>query len=168
MEQRLQWRVPITHPSPPTTPHSSEGCLIVPLLLLLFIGLPLVELYFLIQVGGQIGAFPTIALAILTAVIGTWLVRHQGFGLLLRVRELTDRGEVPALEMLDGALLLIAGLFLLLPGFLTDTVGFLLLIPPLRRWVIGRYVQVIPTHTHGPSRRDEGPRVIEGDYRRED
>lgn len=140
----------------------------MPLLLLLFIGLPLVELYFLIQVGGQIGAFPTIALAILTAVIGTWLVRHQGFGLLLRVRELTDRGEVPALEMLDGALLLIAGLFLLLPGFLTDTVGFLLLIPPLRRWVIGRYVQVIPTHTHGPSRRDEGPRVIEGDYRRED
>ena len=140
----------------------------VPLLLLLFIGLPLIEIYFLIQVGSEIGALPTIALSILTAVIGTWLVRLQGFGVLMRVRRMLDEGEVPALEVLDGALILVAGLFLLLPGFLTDIVGFLLLVAPLRRWAIGRYVQIMPAP--GPAARGqrEGPRVIEGDYRREE
>ncbi|MBK1643729.1 exlusion protein FxsA [Thiocapsa imhoffii] len=142
------------------------------ILLALLIGLPLIEIYVLIEVGSEIGALPTIGLSILTAVLGTWLVRHQGFGLLLRVREMTDRGEVPALEVLDGALLLIAGFFLLLPGFLTDAVGFLLLIPPLRRWMVGRYVRVLPVGASSESR-DAGPaqeraRIIEGDYRRED
>jgi UPF0716 protein FxsA len=136
--------------------------------LLLLIGLPLIEVYFLIEVGSEIGALPTIALSILTAVIGTWLVRHQGFGLLSRVREMTDRGEVPALEVLDGALLLVAGLFLLLPGFLTDAVGFLLLIQPLRQWVVGRYVRVIPVHPHPSDEHRDPPRIIEGDYRRDD
>lgn len=134
--------------------------------LLLFIGLPLIELYFLIQVGSEIGAFPTIALSILTALIGTWLVRLQGFGVLMRVRRIMDEGEVPALEVLDGALILVAGLFLLLPGFLTDIVGFLLLIPPLRRWVIGRYVRTAPIQGHASKVHER--RVIEGDYRRDD
>jgi len=107
-------------------------------------------------------------LAILTAIIGVWLVRHQGFGLLVRVREMTDRGEVPALELLDGALLLVAGLFLLLPGFLTDTIGFLLLVPPLRHWIVGRYVRVIPVRPGAPARREGAPQVIEGEYRRDD
>ncbi|MBK1723554.1 exlusion protein FxsA [Thiocystis violacea] len=137
-------------------------------LLLLFIGLPLIEIYFLIEVGSEIGALPTIALSILTAVIGTWLVRLQGFGVLMRVRRMMDQGEVPALEVLDGALILVAGLFLLLPGFLTDIVGFLLLVPPLRRWVVGRYVQVAPAHRTPTRGEGQGPRVIEGDYRRDD
>ena len=137
------------------------------LLLLLFIGLPLIEVYFLIKVGSVIGALPTIAMAILTAILGTWLVRHQGFGVLMRVRDAAARDQVPALELLDGALILVAGLFLLLPGFLTDIVGFLLLIPPLRRLLISRYVHILPVHPHaaGPER---GPRVIEGQWRRED
>jgi UPF0716 protein FxsA len=138
------------------------------LFLLIVIGIPMIEIYIMIQVGSEIGAFPTIALAILTAIVGIWLVRHQGFGLLMRVREMTDRGEVPALEVLDGALLLVAGLFLLLPGFLTDTIGFLLLVPPLRHWIVGRYVRVIPVRPGTPPASEEGPRVIEGDYRRED
>ena len=139
----------------------------MPLFLLLFIGLPLIELYFLIQVGGEIGALPTIGLTILTAVIGTALVRHQGFGVLNRVRESMAHEEIPALEMLDGALILVAGLFLLLPGFLTDAVGFLLLIPPLRQALLKRYVRVVPVASHAP--RSEGqPRVIEGRFRRED
>jgi UPF0716 protein FxsA len=136
-------------------------------LFLLIIGLPLIEIYVMIRVGAEIGAFPTIALALLTAALGIWLVRHQGFGLLMRIRDMTDRGEVPALEVLDGALLLIAGLCLLLPGFLTDTLGFLLLIPVLRHWVVGRYVQVLPTHPH-PSEGRAHPKVIEGEYRRDD
>jgi len=138
-------------------------------LFLIFVGLPLIELYALIKVGSVIGALPTIGLSILTAILGTWLVRRQGFSVLMRVRESMDRGEVPALEMMDGALLLLAGLMLLLPGFLTDVVGFLLLVPPLRRLLIVRYARMIPA-PRDPLRpgRPTSPRVIEGNYRRDD
>jgi UPF0716 protein FxsA len=142
--------------------------MIVPFLLLILIGLPLFELYFLIRIGSAIGALPTIGLSILTAVLGTLLVRHQGFSVLLRIREMLDRGEVPAIEMIDGALLLVAGLFLLLPGFLTDSIGFLLLLPPLRRWFIARLIGCVPVSRHPPDVPEEHPRIIEGDYRRDD
>jgi UPF0716 protein FxsA len=136
------------------------------LFLVLFVGIPLVELYFLIKVGAQIGALPTIGLTILTALVGGVLVRVQGFAVLSRVRDATEHGEVPALEMLDGALLLVAGLILLLPGFFTDALGFLLLVPPLRRLFIGRFVRIVPHHGPGGTG-GEGPRVIEGEYRRD-
>jgi UPF0716 protein FxsA len=136
------------------------------LFFLLFVGVPLIELYFLIQVGSEIGALPTIGLSILTAVIGAGLVRMQGFGILMRVRDAADRGEVPALEMLDGALILVAGVVLLLPGFFTDAVGFLLLVPPLRRLLIGRFVRIVP-HPSDAGETGEGPRVIEGEFRRD-
>ena len=100
--------------------------------LLLFVAAPLIELYFLIQVGSIIGALPTILLSILTAVIGGYLVRMQGLTVLMRVREMTDRGETPALELLDGAILLLCGFALMLPGFITDAVGFALLVPRVR------------------------------------
>jgi UPF0716 protein FxsA len=135
------------------------------LLLLLFVGVPLLELYLLIQVGSKIGALATIGLSILTGVLGTLLVRVQGFSVLLRVRGMLDRGEVPALEVLDGAVLLIAGIMLLLPGFITDALGFLLLIPPLRRWLILRFVRVIPLQPQPAA--EPRPRVIEGEFRRE-
>mgnify|MGYP001043021512 FL=1 len=135
------------------------------LFFLLFVGVPLLELYLLIQVGSQIGALPTIGLSILTAVIGTFLVRVQGFSVLLRVRDMVDQGEVPAIEVLDGALLLIAGVMLLLPGFLTDALGFLLLVPPLRRLLILRFVRAIPGHPQPDA--EPRPRVIEGEFRRE-
>jgi UPF0716 protein FxsA len=137
----------------------------LPLLLLILIGIPLFELYLLIQVGSEIGALPTIALSILTAIIGTYLVRVQGFAVVMRVRDIVDQGETPALEVLDGALLLIAGLMLILPGFLTDALGFLLLMPPLRRLLIRRAVRVVPLCTEAPA--DTRPRVIEGEFRRE-
>jgi len=137
----------------------------VPLFLVIFVGVPLLELYLLIQVGSEIGAFSTIALSVLTALIGTFLVRVQGFSVLLRVHQMLDRGEIPAFEVLDGALLLIAGLMLLLPGFITDTLGFLLLIPSLRRRLILRFVRVVPVHQR-PARGPE-PRLIEGEFRRE-
>ena len=137
----------------------------MPLLLLILVGIPLLELYLLIQVGSEIGALPTIGLSILTAIIGTYLVRVQGFAVLMRVRDMLDRDETPALEVLDGALLLIAGLMLILPGFLTDTLGFLLLIPPLRRLLIRRFVRFVPVHSE--ARTGAAPRVIEGEFRRE-
>ena len=123
----------------------------MPLLLLILVGVPLFELYLLIQVGSEIGALPTIGLSILTAIIGTYLVRVQGFAVLMRVRDMMDRGETPALEVLDGALLLIAGLMLMLPGFLTDALGFLLLIPPLRRLLVRRFVRLVPVRTEAPT-----------------
>ena len=137
----------------------------MPLLLLILVGVPLFELYLLIQVGSEIGALPTIGLSILTAIIGTYLVRVQGFAVLMRVRDMVDRGETPALEVLDGALLLIAGLMLILPGFLTDALGFLFLIPPLRRLLDRSLRPGGAGRTEAPT--EVGPRVIEGEFRRE-
>jgi len=138
------------------------------LFLLLFIGAPLIELYFLIQVGSVIGALPTILLSVLTALIGGWLVRMQGLAVLMRVREMLDRGETPALEVLDGAVLLFCGFALLLPGFITDAIGFLLLIPPLRQTLVRRYVRIVPAQDGVTVHRTEHQRVIETDWRRED
>jgi len=136
--------------------------------LLLFVTIPLIELYFLIQVGSEIGALPTIGLSILTAVLGGALVRVQGFSVLTRVREALSRNQVPALEMLDGAVLLVAGLILLLPGFFTDFLGFLLLVPALRRLLMSRFLHILPDGPTPPQdRASSGPQVIEGEFRRE-
>ncbi len=135
------------------------------LFLLLLVGIPLVELYFLIQVGTEIGVLPTIAISLFTAALGGYLVRRQGFDVLARVRRAKDQGELPALAVMDGALLLVAGFFLLLPGFMTDAVGFLLLIPAIRQHLIKRFIVILPPG-QGPGG-PAGPRVIEGDYRRE-
>ncbi len=144
------------------------------LFLALFVGIPLLELYWLIEVGSVIGALPTLFLVVFTAVLGGMLVRMQGFSTALKVRDATARGEVPAIEMLEGLVLLVAGVVLLLPGFFTDVVGFLLLIPQLRQWLLIRALkklQVIRPHSPQPGSEPEqeqgSPRVIEGEYRRE-
>lgn len=140
----------------------------VTVFLLLFVGVPLIELYFLIQVGSEIGALPTIGLSIFTALLGGALVRIQGFSVLMRVRDAMARNQVPALEMLDGALLLVAGLVLLLPGFFTDILGFLLLVPVLRRLLMSRFVHIVPNQPPpGQGQARNGPRTIEGEFRRE-
>ncbi|MCB1857328.1 MAG: FxsA family protein [Gammaproteobacteria bacterium] len=140
--------------------------------LLLFVGIPLLELYFLIEVGTQIGAIPTIFLTVFTAVLGGLLVKVQGFATALRVREALARDEVPAFEMVEGAVLLVAGLLLLLPGFITDGIGFLLLIPPVRRGLLLRLLDrsgvIQRQHSPDPPGDRSGPRVIEGEFRRED
>lgn len=141
-------------------------------ILLFFVATPLIELYFLIEVGSQIGAIATIALTVFTAVLGGMLVRLQGISVLMRVRDATARGEVPALEMLEGVLLLLAGLALLLPGFITDAVGFLLLITPVRRalilsWLKRRGVLRPGQPPPQPDAPDQ-PRIIDGEFRRDD
>lgn len=137
--------------------------------LLLFVFAPLIELYFLIQVGSVIGALPTILLSILTAVIGGYLVRMQGLTVLMRVRAMLDRGETPALELLDGAVLLLCGFALMLPGFITDAVGFALLVPPVRHALIRRYVDLVPVPGEVIVREERSTRrTIEGDWRRDD
>lgn len=140
------------------------------ILFFVLVGIPLIELYFLIEVGSVIGALPTIALSILTAAIGASLVRIQGIGVLMRVQAATARGEMPAYEIIDGALLVIAGFVLLLPGFVTDVLGFMLLVPPARGLLIRRFVRVYTPYPPPPpsSPGDSEPRVLEGDYKRHD
>jgi UPF0716 protein FxsA len=141
--------------------------------LLVFVGAPLVELYLLIEVGSQIGAVPTIALSLFTAALGGWLVRMQGFAVLFRAQSQIGQRELPAFELLEAALLLLVGLSLLLPGFITDAIGFILLIPPLRRALLTRWLKSRGTLQtveirEGPEAERRPDRVIEGDYRRED
>lgn len=144
---------------------------VLPLFLFLLVGVPLGELFVLIKVGGSIGAFPTLYLVVLTAVIGVWLVRRQGLAILSRIQAALDRGEAPAIEVVEGALVLSAGLALLVPGFVTDLAGFCLLVPPLRdalvRFLVRRW-QARPNETPLQSARPPGPRIIEGDWIREE
>jgi len=102
------------------------------LLVILFVVVPLAELYVIIQVGQAIGALPTIGLLLLDSLLGSWLLRAQGRAAWLRFRAAVAAGRPPALEVLDGALVIVGGALLLAPGFITDVVGAALLIPPTR------------------------------------
>lgn len=106
-------------------------------LIALFIGLPIVELVLLIKVDRWIGFGPTVLLVVLTGVVGASMVRQQGIALLFKIRQEMQRGNTPAPQMIDGIMLLIAGAFLITPGLITDTVGFALLIPFVRKAVRG-------------------------------
>ena len=140
------------------------------LLLIAFIAIPLIEIALFIQVGGLIGLWPTLATVVLTAVIGVTLLRQQGVSTLTRAQARVERGEMPLPEMLEGILLAIAGALLLTPGFLTDAIGFALLVPTVRQAIgarIARHVVVAtpgagPRAPHGPGTADPG--TIEGNY----
>lgn len=107
-----------------------------PIAALIFLVIPVVEIYFLIQVGEVIGALWTILLVVLTAVIGVRLLKQQGLSTLMKAQEKMKSGALPANEMIEGIALLIAGAFLLTPGFFTDFIGFLLLFPLSRQAII--------------------------------
>lgn len=100
---------------------------------LLFIGVPLAELALLIEVGRRVGIVATIAFVIVTGALGAALARHQGLGVLRDVRSQLSAGQVPASALVDGLIILIAAALLITPGILTDTVGFLCLVPAIRR-----------------------------------
>ena len=102
-------------------------------LLILFILVPALELILLIEIGQLIGTLPTLGLIILTGVLGAFLAKRQGGTVLARVRTDFQTGQLPADSIFDGVIILVAGAFLMTPGILTDTVGFLCLIPPTRR-----------------------------------
>ena len=102
------------------------------ILLAAFIGVPLLEIAVFIQVGEVIGLWPTLGTVVATAVAGTWCLRAQGLATLARARSQVSQGALPARELFDGACLLVAGALLLTPGFVTDSVGFLLFMPPVR------------------------------------
>lgn len=147
------------------------------ILLLLFIGVPILEIAVFIQAGELIGLWPTLAIVVLTAIVGTALLRAQGLATLARARQNLDRGEIPVEEVFTGVCLLVAGALLLTPGFVTDFVGMLLFVPPVRNvighfilsavargrntrmWVDGEEI-VTPRNGRGPTRHD----AIDVDY----
>lgn len=104
-------------------------------LLFLFIFIPIIEIYVLIEAGRQIGIGATLALVILTGVAGAYLARSQGFQLLARIQSDLQQGRIPAEELFDGAMILAGGMVLLTPGFCTDLIGFLLLTPTTRSYI---------------------------------
>lgn len=107
-------------------------------LLLLFTTVPLVELALLLWIGRHLGVLPTVALILLTGVLGASLARIQGLAAWRRLQEALEAGRLPGRELVEGFLILLAGAVLLTPGVLTDAVGFLLLVPPARRWIVRR------------------------------
>lgn len=142
------------------------------ILFLLFLLIPILEIYILIQVGGLIGVIPTILAIIGTAVLGAFLLRQQGLSTLRRVQSALAQGEVPAIEMLEGVVLLITGALLLTPGFFTDALGFLGLVPQLRRAFIVSVLQrvnILQVNTaHSKKHKSQQTDAIEGEFRRED
>lgn len=145
----------------------------MPILVFLFLVVPFIEIYLLIQVGQQIGALPTIALCVLTAVVGGLLLRQQGARTLQRARRNLERGELPAGELLEGLALAVGGALLVTPGFATDAVGFVCLIPQTRAWLVGEVLKRVTViraggASPGPGRTSDGHEVIEGEYRRHD
>jgi UPF0716 protein FxsA len=116
-------------------------------LFLLFTVVPLLELYILIKIGGYIGAFPTVGLVVLTALLGFVLARFEGLRKLEQIKRSLSQGIVPAEEMLDGVLIFVGGVLLIIPGVLTDLFALILLIPYTRtifkRWLRRRFDRMV-------------------------
>jgi UPF0716 protein FxsA len=135
------------------------------LLILLFIVVPVAELYVIIKVGELIGVWPTLALLLADALLGSWLLKHEGRGAWRRFNQALAERRFPGREVADGALIIVGGTLLLTPGFLTDVVGVFLLLPPtraisrrlLKRFTIGRFMVVgMPGGVQGPFGRPPG------------
>lgn len=139
--------------------------------LILFVIIPLAEVYAFINVGEEIGVFKTLLLCVITAVIGGALVKFQGLQTIFKARQSFMGGKMPVAELFDGLCLVIAGALLLTPGFVTDIIGFSLLVPPFRqilRQLLTRYGKFklhIPQNINpSPSARTAQEDIIEGDY----
>lgn len=155
-------------------------------MLLIFIAIPLLELALLIKLAQWIGFWPTVIMVVSTAIAGIIVMQQQGLAAMGRAVEAVAQGKPPVEPVVDGALLLVAGMLLLTPGLLTDVAGVLLLIPPVRRFVarksfemmlrngsihVETYQQETRTYRSGPSGPGGGPgegTIIEGDYTRVD
>ena len=115
---------------------------VLPILVVLFVLVPIVELAVIIQVGQALGVIETLLLMVVVSAAGAWLVKREGIGVWRRAQQQLETGVVPGLELVDGTLIMLAGALLLTPGFVSDCLGILLLLPPvragLRRLVIRR------------------------------
>lgn len=137
------------------------------LLVFLFIAIPIAELSVLIRVGSSIGPLNTIIFVIFTAVLGAYLVRQQGFATLTKLQEETNAGRVPAMQIAEGVALLFAGAVLMTPGFITDALGFAILIPPIRQafiaWAAKNVFKGPMTAAYTASSSPTSPHVAQGE-----
>jgi UPF0716 protein FxsA len=140
----------------------------MPLLFLIFLLVPVLEIYLLIEIGSLIGAVWTVTAVVGTAALGAGLVRRQGLAALARFRSATQVGELPAVTIIEGLALLVAGALLLTPGFFTDLVGFLLLTPPLRQFLVSRWLAGRVVTPVGGTPSGQAPGVLDGESRRID
>ena len=146
----------------------------MPLLILaILIGIPVMEIAVFVEVGSEIGALNTIILTVLTAIAGMAMLRSQGLSVLMQAQNSLDEGRAPVHEIFSGIMLALAGLFLLIPGFVTDFSGFLLFMPPLRNFLArkfaesGRFSGVKGSHYHSHyqgKNRQGTTTIIDGDY----
>lgn len=144
-------------------------------LFIILIVVPIIEIALFVQVGGAIGLWPTLATVVLTAIIGSVLLRAQGIATLSRLQDSLNTGTNPLDPIANGALILLAGVVLLTPGFFTDAVGFALLVPPVRalviKWIAARIASgQFTVHSNMNSapnntrRQDPGPSTLDGEY----
>ncbi len=147
------------------------------IVLALFIGVPLLEIWLFITLGGALGLWPTLGLVLVTAFAGTTLLRHQGMTMMERARGHLASGQMPVGEVFTGMALLVAGVLLLTPGFFTDAVGLALFVPGVRRFVgksvfswllrhgtVTMHTQGFATRPGARPRRPGDPSVIDGDF----
>ncbi len=139
----------------------------MPLLILFgFIALPLLEIGVFIWIGDEIGILATVATTVLTAILGTALVRAQGLATLSKVNDSLNRGEMPVRPVFDGACLLVAGALLLAPGFITDAIGLILFIPFVRAILLALLISkaVVTVHASNTSTSSRQNYDVEGDF----
>ena len=136
-------------------------------LLIIFIAVPLIEIGLFIQVGDKIGLWPTLLIVLITAITGTWLVRSQGAQTLVNLQGSFQNMKDPTESLAHGALILFAGALLLTPGFFTDSVGFLLLFPPFRMFVMQSIRSKLKTSNINfkTPRENSDEDVIEGQFK---
>ena len=140
-------------------------------LLLLLLAIPVGEVFIFLEVGSVIGTWPTVGLIVGTAVVGGLILRWQGLQTLARARAQLAANRLPVAEMAEGAALALAAVLLLTPGFFTDALGAVLLLPPLRRTLLRRLLARLAPHARdaaagaGPAAAADGARVIDGEYR---
>ena len=140
------------------------------ILFLIVLIIPFAEIYLLLQVGSIIGAFPTIFIVVFTAAVGAWLLKQQGFVTFRCFQENLAQGIVPAYEMIEGPIILLGGLLLLTPGFITDILGFFCLIPPLRKKIAQYVIENHLIQSGWPFQKQSAPdkTVLEGEFKKED
>ena len=127
--------------------------------IILILGIPLIEIYLFIKVGSQIGALNTILLILITAVVGIWYARYEGFNTLRSGMSQLVKNEVPLYEIISGAAIAFAALLLIIPGFATDIVGILLIFPVTRRIILKKYSKKYPS-----KKKTDEKNFIEGEY----
>ncbi|UXI01107.1 FxsA family protein [Photobacterium sp. TY1-4] len=120
-----------------------------PVLLFLFIVVPIIEIALFVQVGGFLGLWPTIALVLITAIVGASLVRSQGIATLMSVQQRLQQGELPAQQIVEGVMLAVSGVLLLTPGFMTDALGMLVLLPGPRAMLAKQLMSKVKVRSMG-------------------